>query len=304
MEKEGWLFLCGCAPFLDLVFCAREKEELADENVVASAFYAWDEQKSDPDKRWMVYNMVVNWRAQGIATIKPHGSIRTTVAIGSHGQYFEVEPESLTKSEGAIKKSSIILRCIASVDNVIFAAGMGRSVFIRESLGEWREFGPGNSGSDGDRIIGFEAIDGFAPDNLIAVGWQGEIWSYSEGKWTQITSPTNTNLNAVSCAPDGTVYSVGDNGIMVIGKGDQWEVVDTGRSENLQAVSDFADEVFVATDFRILKLTDDGLVSEQRFQDGDEPATCLSLFKTEGGLMAMGPKDLFRFSDGIWNRII
>jgi hypothetical protein len=304
LEKEGWLFLCTCAPFIDLVFCAREKEKFADEGVVASGFYAWDEQKSDPDMRWMVYDTVVNWRAQGLVTIKPDGGKRTTVAVGSHGQYFEVEPESLAQSEGTIDAWSNVIRCLSSIDGKIFAVGMGRSVLVRDSIGRWREVGPGVSEAEKDRIIGFEAIDGFTPENLIAVGWQGEIWRYSGGMWTQVDSPTNVNLNAVACADNGVIYSVGDNGVMVIGKGDQWEVVETERTENLQDVVDFAGQVFVVTDFRILKLTDDGLVAEDRFDGGDLPVTCLSLVKSEGGLIAMGPQDLFRFTGKSWNRIL
>ena len=304
MEKEGWLFRYACAPFLDLVFCAREKEELADEGVVASAFYAWDEQKADPDMRWMVYDTVVNWRAQGLVTIKPAGSRRTTVAVGSHGQYFEVEPESLAQAEGTIEECSNVIRCLSSIDGKVFAAGMGRSVLVRDSIGKWREIGPGVSEDERDRVIGLEAIDGFTPEELIAVGRQGEIWHYLDGKWIQVDSPTNTNLNAVSCADDGTVYSVGDNGVIVVGKGDQWEVVETERTENLQDVSHFAGEVFVVTDFGILKLTDDGLVSEDRFENEDLPVACLILVKSEGGLVAMGPKDLFRFTGYTWDRIL
>jgi hypothetical protein len=301
MEKEGWLCLCGCAPFVDLLFCAREKEDAAEEDVTATGFYYWNEQ--DPELQWRVYDTVVAWRAQGIASVKSGGK-RVTVAIGTRGQYFEVEPESLIQGEGVIPGRPGPLRRLVAIDDVIIAVGMGRSVLERRDRGEWEEVGPGTSDADGDRIVGFEGIAGRSLDDLYTAGWGGEIWHRTGGAWQQIDSPTNANLNALACASDGKVYAVGDNGSLVVGSGDDWEVVDSGRTENLQDVVEYGGEVFVASDFEILRLSDDGLVSEDRFADGDKPITCLSLMTAADGIVSLGPQDIFRFSGDQWQRIL
>jgi hypothetical protein len=142
------------------------------------------------------------------------------------GQYFEVEPAIAAKHVGVIAGMKMQVRRLAVIDDVIFAAGMGRSVIRRVRRGTWTEFGPGTTAVDQGRIVGFEGIDGFSPDNIYVAGWGGEIWHWFHGGWQRIDSPTNVNLNAVACdRQKGLVFAVGDNGSMVRGAGDQWDVM-------------------------------------------------------------------------------
>src|SRR5262249_15846340 len=143
---------------------------------------------------------IVNWRAQGVASIKPATADRTTVALGTHGQYFEVNPATAVENVGVIAGLDVLIRRVVAIGDVIFAAGMGRSVIRRLSLGTWTEFGPGTTPTDQDEdVVGFEGIDGFSPDDIYVAGWAGEIWHWLHGAWQRIDSPTNANLNAVAC---------------------------------------------------------------------------------------------------------
>ncbi|MGP0001822.1 MAG: hypothetical protein ACLPKW_29350 [Acetobacteraceae bacterium] len=305
MEHAAWSFLCGCAPATDFVFFARESDDMAARDVAVSTFYNWDEQRPDPTQRWSIYSEVADWRVQGMATIKPASGERTTIALGTRGQYFEVQPASTAQYLGSIAGLNVLVRRVAAIGDVIFAVGMGRSVIRRVRRGTWAEFGPGTTAVDQGQVIGFEGIDGFAPDDIYVAGWGGEIWHWFHGAWQRIDSPTNFNLNAVACdRQNGLVFAVGDNGSMVRGAGDQWDVIDTGRSENLQDVTVFDGEVFVVTDFSILRLEPGGLVPEDRFTGADRPGTCLHLLLAEDGVIAMGPKDMFAFAGGSWRRII
>jgi hypothetical protein len=304
MDHEGWSFLCGCAPFTNYVFCARERDDVAEQDVAVTTFYNWDEDEPDPDDRWSICDEVADWRAQGMATIKPSASDRTTVALGSRGQYFELEPATTAQYLGVIGLD-VLIRRVTAIGDVIFGAGMGRSVIRRVSRGTWIEFGPGTTPLDQDRVVGFEGIDGFSPDNIYVAGWTGEIWHWLHGAWQRIDSPTNANLNAVACDHrKGLVFAVGDNGAMLRGIGDQWDFIDTGRFENLQDVAVFDGEVFAVTDFGIFRLESAGLVPEDRFTDGDMPGSCLHLLLAEDGVVSMGPKDLFTFSGGLWHRVL
>ena len=304
MEHAGWTFSCGWAPHVDFVFFARERDDLADEDVVATSFYMWDEQAA-LDQQWGMYDAIVAWRAQGMASIKPASADRVTVALGTRGQYFEVEPATGAESVGVIGGLNVLIRRVAAIGDEIFAAGMGRSVIRRVRRGTWTEFGPGTTAADQGQVVGFEGIDGFAPDDIYVAGWAGEIWHWVNGAWQRIDSPTNVNLNAVACdRRNGLVFAVGDNGSMVRGTGDQWEAVNTGRPENLQDVTVFDGQVFAVTDFGILRLTSDGLVPDDRFADADRPGTCLHLLLAEDGVISMGPKDLFAFAGGTWRRIV
>jgi len=305
MEHNGWSFICGCAPFADLVFFARERDDLASQDTVATSFYVWFDRHPDPDDRWSIYDEITNWRAQGMASIKLKGADRITVALGSRGEYLEIEPATANEYAGTLTGLDVLVRRVAAVGDTIFAVGMGRSVIRRFRRGSWTEFGPGITDADQGQVVGFEGIDGFSPDDIYVAGWAGEIWHWVHDAWRRIDSPTNGNLNAVACDRQrALVYAVGDNGTMVRGSGDQWDVVDTRRAENLQDVVVFAGDVFVVTDFRILRLTPAGLVPEDRFADGDAPGTCLHLLLAEDGVVSMGPRDLFAFSQGIWRRIV
>jgi hypothetical protein len=306
MEIEGWTFLCGCAPRTNFVFAARERDEFAADGVVATGFYNWDGSETDPDEQWIVYDEIVNWRARSMASVKPASGNRVVVALGTKGQYFELEPATPVMYVGTMPGLEPLVRRAAAINHTIFAAGMGRSIIRRVGRGNWIEFGPGTTDADRDQVIGFEGIDGVSPDDIYVAGWRGEIWRWFDARWRQIDSPTNANLNAVACSADGRVYVVGDNGTMVRGAGDIWEVVETRRPENLQDVTAFEGDVFVVTDYRILRLGPDGLIEEDRFANGDKPATCLNLLKAEdgSGVVSLGPKDLFVFSGGLWRRII
>ena len=304
MNHDGSTFMCGCAPFTDMVFFAKEVDEVAERGVVDTTFLLWDESLEDEDGRWMKYDNSTSWRAMGIATIKPPGRRRLTVSLGSKGQYFEVDPESLDETVGTISRPVSGIRCVASWDHDIYAAGMGRVVLRRVACGDWVEFGPPEGEADEDQVIGFEDLDGFAADDAYAVGWRGEVWWFGGGKWQQLDVPVGGKLNAVTCAKDGVVYAVGDNGSMIRGRGEQWEALETGRPENLMDVAFFEGEVYVVTNFRILKLADGELIPVDNFESGDAPADCLYLHEAEDGIVAMGSKCLFRLHEGTWKRVV
>ena len=163
MEQVGWSFACGSAVRSDGMFFARERDDLTAQGVIATSFYIWNEQNPDPAARWSIYSEVANWRALGMASVKVGSAPRVTVALGSKGQYFELEPAVPTQYLGAIPDLDVLVRRVVAVEEVIFAVGMGRSVIRRVDRGNWIEFGPGTTDADRDQIVGFEEIDGNVP---------------------------------------------------------------------------------------------------------------------------------------------
>jgi hypothetical protein len=73
---------------------------------------------------------------------------------------------------------------------------------------------------------------------------------------------------------------------------------------NLQGACHFGSEVFVCSDFEIFRLIDDKLVRESRFVDESRPKTCMHLFAGGSAAYCLGERDLFRFADGRWERVI
>jgi hypothetical protein len=304
MDHSVSSFLSGHAismgsPPAALLFAAKQIDQFAEEDVANSSFFLLD------NGQWGKYVTNVAWPAIALAAARPSGQPGIAVAVSPYGDYWEVQPAGPTESVGKIGPDPVQLRALATIDNVVYACGMGRVVLKRDGVGQWRSVGPPAPPADDDSVIGFERLDGFSSRELYAVGWQGEIWSFNKTRWRRIDSPVSTKLNAVCCGEDKHVYAVGDNGVMLRGRNDVWTILNTGRDENLMDVKVHDGTVYVVTDFRILKLAGMALVDDAAFADAkDRPETCLYLLLTQGALFSMGPKDLFRLDAGLWQRLV
>lgn len=302
MNHDVWTFISGCAPFKGYIFFASQMDKLIAADQPNSSFFCYDE--DDTEQPFGAFETSVGWPAIAMATIKPDDDAeRVVVAIGPNGNYWEGEPSTLKETVDRIQNFRGNLRALTVVDHVIYACGMGRVVLQRQGPGQWTSIGPGEFKGDPD-VVGLEDIGGYNADEMYAVGWDGEIWWRDRGKWRKVDSPTSVNLDALHCADDGHVYVIGQNGTMLKGRRDVWSVIDTGRTENLQDVAFYEGTVYVTTDFRILKLTDRGLVNDDDFVDADRPATCLHLLPAADGLVMLGTKDLFRRNGGPWKRLV
>lgn len=299
MDHSKSTFACGAMAALDTIYCAKEVDELVENDQPNTGFLVYFRDV------WYRYKFAAAWTATAMTLIKPPSNEKTVVAVSQEGAYWELEAKIPRESNGAIKGVELPLRSLATIDLVIYACGMGRTVWQRKSLGAWDEIGPGMKKADEGLVVGFEDIDGFSADDMYAVGWLGEIWRRNKGKWRRLDSPVSANLNAVCCAPDGKVYIVGDNGALLRGRNNVWEVLPAEGFGNLMDVAFFGDTVYVVTDFQILKLKDDALILEDAFaEEGVVPSTCLHLLTAEDGLASLGTKDLFRLRNGTWELIV
>lgn len=239
-----------------------------------------------------------------MATLKREGGERLLCAIRPNGELWECAPVNDSYVTGDINVGNNSWRSLAVIEGEIFACGMDRAAAVRTAPLKWRDISAPPSTND-KLIVGFEGIDGFSAADIYAVGWQGEIWYRKSNRWRQIDSPVSANLNAVCCAEDGVVYAVGDGGVMLRGRNDEWSEVATGRTDNLQDVRDFGGKVYVVTDFEILELTGDDLLPVTEFADADDaPGSCLHLLKGVDGLVSLGQKDVFKLFAGTWQRVV
>lgn len=299
MNHDITTFACGCATSFETIFAAKEVDELVEQGDENSGFVVMFKGE------WYKYEFAGAWSAIAMAAINPSGQNMTVVAISPGGAYWEVKTQSREETNGGINSAQNTLRSLAVIDDTIYACGMGRSVLQRKSAGHWDEVGPGTSTGDVGMLVGFEDLAGFSSDELYAVGWRGEIWLRTKTAWKRLDSPVSGNLNALCCAPNGTVYIVGDRGVMLRGNNDIWEVLDTNRTDNLLDVAFYDNVVYVTTDFEILKLENDSLIAEQAFADADDhPNTCRHLLMAKDALISMGSKDLFRLHKGLWERLV
>lgn len=298
MNHQGSIFHSGCAIAAELLYFTKEVEAVAQKSGPNSSFLRMD------GDEWMIYDQAAAWPAIAMATIKPVGGLRTVVAVGPTGQYWEVAPLSKKESMGRIAGAQPSIRGVRSIGDSLFIVGMGRLVMERVDVGQWSDISPKGAEVKG-QVVGFEDIDGFSTEEVYAVGWQGEIWWRDKMRWRQVDSPVSANLNSIACSSNGVAYIVGDNGVMLEGRQENWRIVDTGKAENLLDVADYKQQVFVVTDFGIFSRAPSGqLVAETNFVDDDHPATCLHLLASPDAIFSMGPSDLFRLTDGPWERLV
>jgi hypothetical protein len=116
---------------------------------------------------------------------------------------------------------------IRTVGERAYVVGMCRTVYRCDGIDRWTRIDQGvRTPEDDDSDAGFTSIDGFNESDIYAVGWDGEIWHYDGKKWNQIESPTNLILFRVICGKDGKVYACGQNGVLVCGRGETWDIIE------------------------------------------------------------------------------
>ena len=192
-------------------------------------------------------------------------------------------------------------REVREIAGKAYAVGMGRQAYLRDARDHWVRIDHTLPGSL-EGMEGLESIHGFAPDELYAVGWGGEIWSFDGRSWSPAGSPTNLLLTRVLCAGDGNVYACGQAGLLVRGRGQTWEVVEQDDTqEDIWDLEWFGDTLYVSTT-RFLYTLDGTSLRLVEFEE-ETPETCYHLSTADGVLWSIGFKDIVAFDGSSWTRI-
>lgn len=192
-----------------------------------------------------------------------------------------------------------MLRDARSIAGVLHVCGMNRQVYRREGREQWRHLSLELAPTRG--VFGFEALDGFALDELYAVGWEGEVWSFDGAQWQRRDVGTDTILLDVVCAGDGHVYAVGRGRKLVIGRGQHWRTLDLEIPAELRSLTWFDGRLYACSTSE-LYVWDGARFRAHVFED-DRPRTLQYLSVGESGLCLVGPKDLFVYDGTTWIRI-
>lgn len=195
---------------------------------------------------------------------------------------------------------AVAIRNARTIDGQVYACGMQRQVFVRDQTGHWSDISAPRSASQD--AIGFESVDGYSSGEVYAVGWGGEIWQYDGTSWADRSGLTNLVLTAVCCAPNGTVYAAGQQGVMIHGRGEAWALIDWAEDTNLDFwdLCWFEDHLYVATATGLFTLTGNALDPVDFGDVG--PLSCFSLSAAQGVLWSVGPSDVASFDGVRWHR--
>lgn len=230
------------------------------------------------------------------------------VVVGHSGRALVVDAlghREETIGTGAEAAARIgLLRGARAIGGRAHAVGMERQAWRREAAGQWTAIDAGLRLPPGDpAITGLEAIDGFGPDELWAVGWRGEVWRLRDGSWRLLPSPTNLILTNLCCAGDGVVYVCGRRGLLLRAEGDRIAVIEQDLTrDDFWGIAWHEGSVWLATFYALYRY----LPREDRLllvDEEDAPDSCYHLNAVEGRLWSFGPFEVAVRESGGWAAI-
>jgi hypothetical protein len=285
-----------CSP--ELAYLALVGDELAAKRVPHTYFVTWNAGKwqGQPPKMWGVVSVCVcrHPLEQGLAL----GAGGEVLCVGSGDVHEEhvAAPDSSPRERGP-------LRAVRDIGGRTYAVGMNRQVYRRDGRNAWTSLDQGARPPREDRtIVGFEAVDGFAADDLYAVGWDGAIWHYNGAVWTAVDSPTNLILSSVCCGGDGKVYASGHRGLLLVGHGSHWKPIEhEGTFDDIWGLAWFQDKLYLSTRNALYTLEGEQLANVD--MGDDPPETCFHVKATQSQLWSIGAKDVMAFDGTRWVRI-
>jgi hypothetical protein len=283
-------FVRGAARFGDLVYVISQMKSLIEKDIKHVSLVGID------GGRWGdAFN--TTWDATAIAVAKLPAE--KVVLIGEDGDVSTYVAG--TRENDAIVPQPVMIRHARTIGGYVHACGMKRQVFKRVGEKQWADMSAPRAGDTEE--YGFEAIDGYAQNDIYAAGWGGEIWRYDGTAWTQCGSPTNVVLTSICCAPDGFVYAAGQGGVMVKGRGDAWALVDWEDEVTLDLwdVCWFQDKLYVATMFALFTLENGNRLQEVNY-GAMGPVTGFNFTTAEGVLWSIGKSDVASFDGTTWRR--
>lgn len=276
-------------------------DEMAEQRKDVAVLLEWRE------GQWSSANHALLDTAVGMASAQDQD---LCLVLGFWGNVYCLEgsaghPEALPGAEQEVGP----MRGLTFVGGQFYAVGMGRQAFVRASAGVWRPIDsrvrvddPPLDAEGYPRPEGFEAVGGYSPSEIYAVGYWGEIWRFDAQNWHRESSPTNLLLTSICCAPDGKTYVGGKCGTLLCGRASRWTVVEQDLTDQeFTSLAWFGQRLFLASPAGLFVYQDDQFDRQDFGPLG--AAVSSKLFVAEGVLWSVGPKDLLRFDGRTWERI-
>jgi hypothetical protein len=282
-------FVRGAARLADLVYVISQMKTLLEQDIAHVSLVGlykgnWGD----------AFN--TTWNATAVAVAKlPSEKV---VLIGEDGDVATYVGGR--REDETIVPQPVMIRNAREIGGHVHACGSKRQVFKRTGERQWIDMSAPRAAQT--EVFGFEAIDGYADNEIYAVGWAGEIWRHDGAAWTQCGSPTNVILTTVCCAGNGLVYAAGQGGVLVSGRGDAWTPVDWEDevTADLWDLCWFQDRLYVATMSGLYTLDANRLVPVDYGAMG--PVTGYSLSAAQGVLWSIGKADVASFDGTAWRK--
>jgi hypothetical protein len=123
---------------------------------------------------------------------------------------------------------------VVRIGGTIYTVGGPRRLHRRLGIGQWEDLTaslklPADVDEPGKSLdYLWQSADGFAADDLYAVGGAGDVFHFDGKQWRQCRFLTDELLFTVCCGGDGQVYIGGQQGTLYVGRGDTWKKLSGG----------------------------------------------------------------------------
>ncbi|AKQ63693.1 hypothetical protein A176_000605 [Myxococcus hansupus] len=143
----------------------------------------------------------------------------------------------------------------------VYACG-GQNTVYRLDAGGWVDLaGPLRQPYSGPSDPTLNAIDGFATNDLYAVGHAGAVFHFDGAAWRSPETPTHAAQHQVVCHDDGLVYACGA-GTVLRGGTQGWQPLNTAEhTEDFWGMATLDGTIYLCT-YRTLYRVVDGTLKE------------------------------------------
>jgi hypothetical protein len=197
-----------------------------------------------------------------------------------------------------------VIRDIRWIDGSLYATGMSRQVYRRSLQGRWDHIDQGVLlPPDTETTRGFNSIAGTRADDIVCVGFGGEIFGFDGKRWSAQDSGTNVILNRVKSFPQGMI-ACGQMGVLLLRRQGHWvDLLQEDTKEQIWDIEWFADRLYFATEGALYTLEAGGVAKEVEI-DSKRELSFGFLHAHDGVMISSGTKDVFWTSDGkTWHEL-
>jgi hypothetical protein len=211
------------------------------------------------EKRWGFQTIKNIEFMKGAASLHPRSQLVSVsldgqvFLMGSGTSDFEARiPESKT---GPLRGS---VQRVFSIDGVVYVAQGNRGLCKRAGPNDWRSLCEGlpvaSSWKARDEQ-GFKSADGFSEQDIYAGGGQGDLWQFDGAKWSQLSFPSNMQIETICCAGDGNVYVSCQFGALYRGRANSWTKIEEGNQTlPYRGMVWFQDKLWCTSDYGVWTL--------------------------------------------------
>jgi hypothetical protein len=188
----------------------------------------------------------------------PGSSERRTVCfLGRQGLFRENAPGKKPKDGRVVVHPNSYWMDLRYIAGDLYACGIQNQVARRTSKG-WVAMDMGIAIPLGDEVTAtLHSIDGFAADDIYAVGDGGALWHWDGQAWRSLSSQTNLPLYCVRCLSNGQVVAAGSGGTILVGAANApWQdVSDTAQCNDVyQNVVEFKGQIYLSATDQLMTL--------------------------------------------------